>query len=243
MNQQFRPVVILHIPKTAGTSLRRMIQEHYQTEEIFYVYGDDSTFTTFDDFKKLAPEEKAAYKIFMGHIPFNQNFFSGLNPIYITILRDPVERVLSYYHHVMQRQEWKGKDVSLLKYIEISEDRQLSNHQTRVLAGYVNEPLNEIQLEIAINNLNNHFSVVGTTDNYKEAVEALCNLMGWEHKTIYRENISTDRKQAEYYSKIEIEKIKKLNVFDLKLYDYVLKGSNNGVILKSTCAISVPSEQ
>lgn len=246
MNEHTRPVVILHIPKTAGTSLRRMIQEHYQPEDIFYIYGEDSKYTTFEDFRKLTPEEKATYRIFMGHIPFNQKLFAGLDPLYVTMLRDPVERILSYYHHVMQREEWKGRELSLLKYIETSDDKQLSDHQVRMLTGYPGKPVDGNQLATAINNLQKHFLLVGTTEYFKETAESLCNCLGIEQTTIFRENISAGRKPQDYYSKYEIGKIRELNQFDLKLYDHVLNISQNTAAtspLKRSSSATCPDEK
>lgn len=223
MNKYAQPVVILHIPKTAGTSLRRLIQENCNPEDIFYIYGEDSQFTTLRDFRKLTQEEKSAYKIFMGHIHFNPNLFAGLQPTFITMLRDPVDRVLSYYHHVMQRKEWQGNNISLLKYIETSGDGQISNLQTRMLNGYPKHPVDEKQLETAMKNLENNFQIVGTTEKFEEVAEAICEFFGWEHKAIFRENVSEDRIRKEHYSEYEIEKIREINRFDLELYDHVTK--------------------
>jgi len=229
MDKFAQPVVVLHIPKTAGTSLRRLIQENCLPEDIFYIYSEDSQFTTVRDFNKLTLEEKSGYKIFMGHIAFNPKMFAGLNPTYITLVRDPVERVISYYHHVMRRQEWKDKNISLLKYIETSGDGQISNHQTRMLNGYPKYPVEEKHLETAIYNLENYFSIVGTTEHFEETADAVCAFFGWENEETHRENVSEDRKQLDYYSEYEIDKIKKLNKFDLKLYEYI----NNNLAKRS----------
>ena len=222
MTERRQPIVVLHIPKTAGTSLRRLIQENYPSEDIYYIYGEDSQFTTLKDFNKLTIEEKSNYKIFMGHIPFNQKLFAHLQPTYITMLRNPIDRVLSYYHHVMQREEWKEKNISLLKYIENSNDSQLSNHQTRMLTGFPKVPIDEMQLEIAIKNLESHFTIVGITEYFREAAEALRALFGWENNMEFKENVSVGRKQKEYYSDLEIDKIRELNKFDIKLYEHML---------------------
>ena len=221
MNKQAYPVVILHIPKTAGTSLRKLIQENCPPEDIFYIYSEDSQFTTMQDFNKLTLEEKSKYKIFMGHISFNPKLFAGLSPVYITMLRDPVERVLSYYHHVMRRNEWKGRNISLLKYIETLGDGQISNHQTRMLNGYPKPPIDEMHLETAIHNLEKYFLIVGTTEHFDEAADAVCAYFGWEYETTFRENVSEERNHIDYYSEYEIDKIKELNEFDLKLYKYI----------------------
>ena len=96
-----------------------------------------------------------------------------------------------------------------------------------MLTGFPKASVDENQLMVAINNLEKHFSLVGTTEHFMETAEALCTCLGIEQTTIFRENISTGRKSQEYYSKYEIDKIRELNQFDLKLYDHVLKISQN----------------
>ena len=157
-----RQIVILHIPKTAGTSLRKLVQKNYKKEECFFVYTKNSRFRTVDDFMQLGEEKKARLKIVMGHLPFNPSLYAGMNPVYVTILRNPVERVISYYNHVMTRKDgWTARNVSLLKYLEESEDLQLWNHQTRILSGLNEVVVDGSHLEAAIRNIETHFIFTG----------------------------------------------------------------------------------
>lgn len=217
-----RPIVVLHIPKTAGTSLRRMIQDNYQANDLYFIYGKESGFTTIEDFKNLAEEEKSGVELFMGHLSFNLGLFPGLEPKFITLVRDPVDRVISYYHHVMNRhQEWRDKNMSLLKYIEISNDVQMNNNQTKMISGMHRQPVTEKHLQTAISNIENHFAYVGVSEEFNKSVDILCSLFNWEARTIYKENIAKNRPGRSYFSEYEINKIKELNRFDMRLYDYV----------------------
>ncbi|MEX2524046.1 MAG: sulfotransferase family 2 domain-containing protein [Gammaproteobacteria bacterium] len=222
MDKQAQPIVILHIPKTAGTSLRKFVLENYEPEELFFIYSKDSHFTTQEDFKALTQEQKKNYKVFMGHIGFNPVQFKGLQPTYVSMVRDPVERILSYYHHIMnEREEWRGRNISLLKYLDTVGDSQLDNHQTRLLSGMHKRPVTDEHLQKAKQNIKKHFSHIGTTENFDDSVNELCRLFGWSKKEVPRKNVSEGRRKSDYYSDYEINQIRKLNQFDQKLYRFV----------------------
>lgn len=220
-----RQIIILHIPKTAGTSLRKLVQRNYKKEECFFVYTRNSRFQTVDDFMELDQGKKGRLKIIMGHLPFNPHLYAGMDPVYVTILRDPVERVISYYNHVMTRKDgWTSRNVSLLKYLEESDDLQLWNHQTRILSGLNEVVVNSGHLEAAKNNLENHFIFAGLSEMYAESIARLSALLNWSDTTIFRENTSKGRHGAGYYSKSEIQRIADMNQYDIELYNHVKAG-------------------
>jgi hypothetical protein len=83
-----RPIVHMHIPKTAGTSLHgAFLRSHKKVLSIR------------PDFK-LNRTIHQEIDVFTGHIGFNTA--KSLNGDLITILRDPVDRFLSYYYHLVK---------------------------------------------------------------------------------------------------------------------------------------------
>lgn len=222
MDEAKRPIVVLHIPKTAGTSLRKLIQKNYSAKELFFVYGEESEFTTIEDLQNLSPEQKTGIKVFMGHLPYNPNLFPGMQPRYITLVRDPIERVISYYHHIMNKNKaWKDRNVSLLKYLSVSNDLQLNNHQTRVISGLHELPVSEKHFDAAIKNIENHFDFVGISEKFEESMVKLSGLFSWNFKKVNRVNVSIGKPQQDYFSDQEIQAIERLNKFDLALHDYI----------------------
>src|SRR4026208_439750 len=83
----------LHIPKTAGLSLTDFIKSQ------FAPFESNST-TDLSDFIKTPQEEIAKYKFIAGHFPYNVSNFVQRKLVYITVLRDPVERTVSHYAHI-----------------------------------------------------------------------------------------------------------------------------------------------
>jgi len=214
-----RQVVFLHVPKTGGTSLRNGISRLFDPTELFFIYNRQEQFHSIDKLKSLTSEQKAKYLVYMGHMPFNAELLAEIEPHYVTMLRHPVERVISYYHHVMTNNpKWSDDKVSLMKYVEISEDRQLSNHQTRLLSGRVQGGTRQGHLDGALENIQTKFSFVGLTERFDESAVGMCKAVGWRPFRIRKDNEGIGKPSAEFYSSRELKAIEDLNEYDMELY-------------------------
>lgn len=95
-----RRVVHMHIPKTAGTSLRfALTKAAGGTLRVFPSYGQD----------EVAAADPAGWDVFSGHFGFT--VASRLQGDMVTVLRDPVDRFLSVYYF-WRKLFSKGVDVS-----------------------------------------------------------------------------------------------------------------------------------
>jgi len=96
-------LIFHHIPKTAGTSLRNIIENNYLPHEIVTTYGANRK--SVDWYKKfynsLTIEEKASIRCIAAHtvhfiIPV---LIEQQHPFQVfCLLRDPVDRIVSLYH-------------------------------------------------------------------------------------------------------------------------------------------------
>ncbi len=80
-------IVHLHIPKTAGTSLKVALREHYDPSRCF-----PAVYET--EFASVNPRD---YDLFSAHIGFE--LASSLQASIICLLRDPVDRFISVYYY------------------------------------------------------------------------------------------------------------------------------------------------
>jgi hypothetical protein len=86
-------VVFFHIPKTAGTTIR----ERYQNSNNFYLVDDDIRENP------LWYPQVTENSCFIGHdvvIGNVEKIYPAANVVYITALRDPVERIMSSYNFI-----------------------------------------------------------------------------------------------------------------------------------------------
>ena len=120
--------VIKHIPKSAGTSLRMQIIEDYEPDEIFCFYNElvgKHCFMNEKDFhekqKRYSDLDLKRVKILIGHM-VNQRIALTFNrPVkYITIIREPAERLVSLYLHQL-RSRYRRLDKSIAEIGEIEQ--------------------------------------------------------------------------------------------------------------------------
>ena len=95
-----RTLIFLHIPKAAGTTLNRIFRRRYRKSDI---YMFDGSYEKLDTFKKLPPERRRQIRLLCGHMPFGMHKYLLRLADYITILRDPVDRIVSHYFYVRRK--------------------------------------------------------------------------------------------------------------------------------------------
>ena len=128
-----------------------------------------------------------------GHLPHRPpDAFDGADPAPVTLLRDPVARMLSHYRYGVERGGWT-EDASLARLVE--DGRLCNNLQTRQLAGCLDarEPCDNAMLARAQENLAAHYAVVGQTENFDGFLAALIALFGWPELLYGRRQVTSRR--------------------------------------------------
>lgn len=210
-----RLVIFLHIPKTGGSTMRQILDRQYGPLHILNYSPKTSPLA----FRR--PGISAVY----GHFRYGLHQHSARKPVYITILRDPLDRVLSTYYYIRSRPQnkmyHKVKNMSLMEFVTSTEPRirgPLHNHQTRLISGKKHP-----DLKTAIRNINNDFPVVGVTEMYPESVFMMKKALGWNDTFYTKQNVNRQRrKKTEVPNKVK-QIVRKNNELDYKLYNYAKK--------------------
>lgn len=222
-------VLFLHVPKTAGSTLRSIIRAQYPQEATFEM--DDVT-THQADFERLPPEKRASLRCVMGHIRFGAHAFLPHPSTYITLLRDPVERMISHYYFVKSQgpdSRWGehylhrrviDDNLSLQDYASIGLDPELDNGQARFISGlWLCSDAREL-LETAKRNLATSFHAFGPTERFDDVLGLFARRLGWAPIAYVRENVSPDRPKKSQVDGQTIRRIEECNAVDMELYDW-----------------------
>lgn len=211
-------LLFMHIPKTGGQTLRGVIKKQYDLKETYRCPFME------EKINELSKEFRNSLRFIYGHFLFGTHEYFPKPFTYISFLRDPVDRFISAYYHILRvpTNRWhdKVKNLTLEEFID-SDDFNLQtepNVQTRFFCG--KEPTS---LEVAKRNIAEHFSVVGITELFGESLFLMKNKFGWRNIHYKKKNVGTNRPQMKKISKEILTKIALKNQLDMDLYHFARK--------------------
>jgi uncharacterized protein YdcH (DUF465 family) len=215
-------LAFIHIPKTAGTTLHKILFHQY--DRIFIHHDTDGN--TNEILASAILKKKT--QLIMGH------FSATLHPFlpevrYITCLRDPISRIRSHYNHALNDPTHylhhainKGS-MDLAAYVSSGLSGELSNGMTRMLAGvcdFHHSPVDESTLALAKKNIETLFDSVILSEFFDSGLMLLAKSKNWKKPYYIRRKIGRyARSNVGNDSHFE-ELIREHNRFDCELYQW-----------------------
>lgn len=118
-----------------------VIDLQYPEWSIFRIRVEKGVRESIEEFKSLPDEEKRRIRCLRGHMWFGLHKYLPQLASYITILRDPIDRVISHYHFVKRapthrlHEEVISRKLKLGEYVSCGISPELSNGQVRLISG------------------------------------------------------------------------------------------------------------
>jgi hypothetical protein len=214
-------LIFLHIPKTAGTTLNRIIEWQYNPFEIFTM-DPYRIRATPERLKRLPEGRRRRLRMVRGHMFYGIHECLPQAATYFTMLRDPVRRALSAYYFILRRplnpfhRKVKKEGLGIEDCVRLFPQR--NNLQCRLIAGVKDTSIaDERLLDKAKDNLTRSFSVVGIAERFEESLMLIATTFDWEIPFYKNCKVSKARPQI---SASTVEMIRDHNRFDVELYEF-----------------------
>lgn len=213
-------LAFVHIPKTAGTTLHKILSHQYPRVFIHH-----------DSLGPASPELAAKIRtadpqIIMGHSSVGlHRFIPEIR--YITCLRDPISRLVSHYHHALHTPDHylhsplvAGK-MDLADYVASGLSGELSNGMTRMLAGvddFHRAIVDGQTLALVKSNIESFFEGVILSEFFDAGILMLAESLHWKTPYYLRRKVGHYTKASSKPDRRTQAIIQESNRLDCELY-------------------------
>ncbi|MFK7957290.1 MAG: sulfotransferase family 2 domain-containing protein [Lysobacterales bacterium] len=231
----------MHIPKTAGTTLRGILESRFDPERTLPSLAQMKNdfgghYPPIPQLLAMDDQHWESAQLLRGHYPWQVMKRFSRKPVMLTMLREPVARSLSHLRHVKRNARW-AVDLSL----EQIADRKaflvanVGNIQTRMLTMRfamddpssfpkdVNQPfaIDDVAFKRAIVTLRS-FDFVGIQEHFEASMAQMFHMFGWDMpESFVRANTSESMEQP--LSTELLARLTEINDLDLILYREALE--------------------
>lgn len=223
-------ILFMHIPKTAGTAFREVIVPDYKQSEVAYIYPDPPGFLV-DNLALLPLEQRRRFRLVIGHFQYGIHQFFPHEWTYVTVVREPVARVISEFRYQRGRADGdnsskRASPVYLVELLERAENIALDNLVVRCFSGVSERdfPPGHIDrgaFELAVHNLKQSFFFVGHQERADEAYSILQQRFHWSPRPLPVVNRAGDLEIQKFDSVRST--IQHFNRWDCRLYSEICK--------------------
>jgi hypothetical protein len=211
-------VYYLHIAKTAGTTLRWLLEGKYPASRCVYIYNQADRIR----FARMNAEARARILCISSNAPLGTypDLQSRLHVI--TMLREPITRMLSLYVYRRAHPTFRTHPIQtmpVLDYFDLMAAQREDNAQVRLLSGQgYNGDATVETLACAKDNLRDACDAFGLQERFNESLVIFSRVFGWRRMAFVIRNTASSNslmKDENIHNHIE-----GYNRLDIELYDY-----------------------
>src|SRR5262245_22375711 len=223
------PLVHVHVPKAAGTTLNNILMKNYRYR--LDSYGSDFFPRYYpDEFVSLVQpplsDDTRRPVFFTGHIDLANDIFRYMPVRYvaITVLRDPVERIVSHYrfHSTLSGSPLAAEigkgDLGLVQYFQRFRAQIPLQYEMFAPRGTEEDGG---RVAAALRNLEDRVSFFGLQDHFEEVVVLLAELLGLPDVSYKPLNKTPENSAAA--TRKQTEELRALLADEVAFYDGAMK--------------------
>jgi len=211
-------------------TIQQYLKSQYLNRRIFSVRGRAPS-TSIAFFKSLPEEKRHEFDLVIGHGAHRIRAYAHPDILKTTILRDPVDRIISHYYFAMRapnhalHHEAANLKMPLADYVRSGLHGSLrNNYVTRFLQISAEEAEKNPEESVAraYQLLKKEYAIVGLLENLAPTLDRFAGISGFHN--IYNpplRNVARDRPKISEIDDSTIAAIREVNFLDVQLYQLI----------------------
>lgn len=217
------PLLFVHVPKTAGSSLYSIFRTILKPPELLKLHPNGETLVRIN---ALPKRHASRLKVLYGHV--DTQLARQIVPLHqcVTLLRDPVDRLVSYYAFAKDMNSGSHSDLarrtSITQWIDALRLPETDNGMVRRLSGLSDAAFGHCtvqMLERAKANLA-QFAVVGLTERFDDFYALLAHRLRLRMRTYVAAKVNAERPRFDQLPAETLADLERRNELDRELYRF-----------------------
>ena len=230
-------IVSLHIPKTAGITLKNILSDVYGDSFLWFT----QTNTARGCYERIRHYDLSKIKCIHSHVAYGIHKYleaDGVKCRYITFIRNPYERLMSLYNYILtdpvnEHYKWDEsfgwtREMGFQTWLLDCKLAAQDNDEIRFLSGCENLNTDGIKYNMsqsdfvmARRNLKK-FDFVGFTENFDNEIITLAKILGWNSIPEYvRSNVGPVENKMSNLSIAGKNTVRSTNNYSLALWNHI----------------------
>jgi len=215
-------LIFLHLGKTAGTTLGPVMDRQVKHDELYAIH----LFKENDQLIAQPESVRAKLRLVRGLTYYGIHDHLPRQATYFTMLRHPIDRIISQYFYNFRRAERAGKHKKERPIeVEIEKTPMMPRSQiSKIIGGATiwavsENPLPDNALALAKQRLES-FPVVGFQEYFDESLLMMANTFGWGNVTYAARNVAPDKSQRNKISPESLKFVEQAAAPEIEMYTW-----------------------
>lgn len=217
------PLLFVHVPKTAGSSLYSIFRTILKPPELLKLHPNGETLVRID---ALPKRHASRLKVLYGHV--DTRLARQIVPLRqcVTLLRDPVDRLVSYYAFAKDMNSGSHSELArrtpITRWIDALRLPETDNGMVRRFSGLPEAGFGRCtgqMLERAKSNLM-QFALVGLTERFDEFYALLAHRLALPMRTYVAAKVNAERPRFDQLPPQTLAELERRSELDRELYRF-----------------------